>query len=156
MMNSTDKKLEMVSVQCCVCDHERATKIGVGSDFEYRTSADSFNAMQCDSCGLVYVNPRPSVAEFVTIYPANYHAFDFSQENFGIVHKIRSRLEANRVLSWCKNLPSDARILDVGCGDGFHLELLQKYGEKNWQLEGIDIDERAVEMAKKRDLNVSR
>jgi 2-polyprenyl-3-methyl-5-hydroxy-6-metoxy-1,4-benzoquinol methylase len=155
MENQAGKKLEMVSVQCCVCDQKEATKIGAGRDFEYDTSDDSFNAMQCSSCGLVYLNPRPSVAEFETIYPANYHAFDFSEENFGIVHKIRSRLEAKRVLSWCKGLPSNAKILDVGCGDGFHLELLKNYGDKNWSLEGIDIDERAVEMAKRRDLNVS-
>lgn len=146
----------MVGVKCCVCDHERATQIGTGEDFEYRTSDDTFNAMQCDSCGLVYVNPRPDVSEFATIYPSNYHALDFSEENFGIIHKIRSRLEANRVLSWCEELPDDAKILDVGCGDGFHLELLKKYGNKKWMLEGIDIDERAVEMAKNRGLNVKQ
>lgn len=145
----------MVSVECCVCNHTDAEEIGEGFDFEYRTSDDSFNAMRCNSCGLIYVNPRPDASEFETIYPANYHAFDFSEENFGIVHKIRSRLEARRVLSWCADLPENARILDVGCGDGFHLDLLKKYGDKNWILEGIDIDERAVEMAKRRDLNVS-
>ena len=144
----------MVLVRCCVCDADDAAKIGAGFDFEYRTSSDSFNAVQCNSCGLVYINPRPSVSEFETIYPANYHAFDFSEEDFGIVYKIRSRLEAKRVLSWCEGLPDDARILDVGCGDGFHLDLLKNFGKKTWQLEGIDIDERAVEMAKNRNLNV--
>lgn len=153
MMNQVNKHLKLVPAKCCVCDHENASKVGAGSDFEYRTSDDLFNAMQCQSCGLIYLNPRPDVSEFATIYPSNYHAFDFSEENFGIVHKIRSRLEANRVLSWCKGLPEDARILDVGCGDGFHLELLKKYGSKSWRLEGIDLDERAVEMAKKRGLN---
>lgn len=153
MTNQVNKHLKLVSARCCVCDHEKASKIGAGADFEYGTSDDSFNAMQCDSCGLVYLNPRPDVSEFATIYPANYHAFDFSEENFGIVHKIRSRLEANRVLSWCAGLADDARILDVGCGDGFHLELLKKYGGKNWLLEGIDLDARAVEMARNRGLN---
>ncbi len=144
----------MVAVKCCVCDSDDAEKIGAGADFEYRTSDGSFDVMQCNSCGLVYINPRPSISEFETIYPENYHAFDFSEENFGIVHKIRSRLEAKRVLSWCKGLKDDAKILDVGCGDGFHLDLLKNYGAKTWHLDGIDIDERAVEMAKKRNLNV--
>ena len=144
----------MVSVKCCVCDHEDAVQIGSGEDFEYRTSDDSFSAMQCKNCGLVFLNPRPDISEFETIYPPDYHAFDFSEEDFGIVYKIRSRLEAKRVLSWCKDLPDDARILDVGCGDGFHLDLLKKYGKKNWRLEGIDIDKRAVEMALNRNLNV--
>ena len=32
----------MISVGCCVCDSDDAEKIGAGSDFEYRTSDDSF------------------------------------------------------------------------------------------------------------------
>jgi len=150
----SEKKLNLTHVSCCVCDSDTAKPVGVGEDFEYRTSADVFVAMQCETCGLVYLNPRPNISEFETIYPSNYHAFDFSAADFGIVYKIRSRLEANRVLSWCKNLPDDAKILDVGCGDGFHLNLLKKYGNKTWQLEGIDVDRRAAEMAEKSGLKV--
>lgn len=154
MEKPKSKSLKLVSVNCCVCGHDEAEKIGAGEDFEYHTSDDIFSAVKCNSCGLVYLNPRPDISEFATIYPSNYHAFDFSEEDFGIVYKIRSRLEAKRLLSWCNNLPDDARILDVGCGDGFHLNLLEKYGEKSWQLEGVDIDKRAARMAKKRGLNV--
>jgi len=156
MKNGNEKKLKLTHVECCVCGRDAAKPIGVGEDYEYRTSADVFVAMQCETCGLVYLNPRPDVSEFETIYPENYHAFDFSEEDFGIVYKIRSRLEANRVLSWCKDLPDNAKILDVGCGDGFHLNLLRKYGNKTWELEGIDIDERAIGMAEKMGLKVHR
>lgn len=148
--------MKLTYVKCCVCERDEAKPIGVGGDFEYRTSADIFVAMQCENCGLVYLNPRPSIEEFETIYPENYHAFDFSETNFGFVYKIRSRLEANRVLSWCKDLPDNAKILDVGCGDGFHLNLLRKYGNKTWELEGIDVDERAIEPAEKMGLKVHR
>ena len=148
------RRLKLTGVECCVCDAGDAAKIGAGRDFEYRTSDDSFSAMQCNSCGLVYLNPRPEISEFEAIYPENYHAFDFAAEDYGIVYKIRSRLEANRLLSWCEDLPENARILDVGCGDGFHLRLLQKYGKKSWQLEGIDLDKRAVQMAEKAGLKV--
>ena len=154
MENQTPEPLELTHVGCCVCDTDDAEPIGVGEDFEYRTSADTFLAMQCNSCGLVYLNPRPSVSEFERIYPPSYHAFDFSVEDFGFVHKIRSRLEAKRLLELCRGLPDDARILDVGCGDGFHLNLLKKYGTKSWTLEGIDIDRRAAEMAEKSGLKV--
>jgi 2-polyprenyl-3-methyl-5-hydroxy-6-metoxy-1,4-benzoquinol methylase len=154
MENETNKLLKLTDVQCCVCESDNATKIGTGEDFEYRTSPDSFTALQCNSCGLVYLNPRPEVSEFERIYPSNYHAFDFSEEDFGFVYKVRSRLEAKRVLSWCKDLPDDARIIDTGCGDGFHLSLLEKYGNKNWTLEGIDIDKRAAQMALDKGLTV--
>ncbi len=154
MENETKNKLKLTHVECCICGTDEAKPVGVGEDFEYRTSADAFVAMRCASCGLVYLNPRPDVSEFETIYPANYHAFDFSEQDFGLVHKIRSRLEARRVLSWCKGLPDEARILDVGCGDGFHLNLLKKYGNRSWRLEGIDFDKRAVEKAERSGLKV--
>jgi len=154
MEKRTSKPLKLTHVGCCVCDTDDAEPIGTGEDFEYRTSADTFLAMQCRSCGLVYLNPRPSVSEFERIYPPSYHAFDFSEADFGFVHKVRSRLEAKRLLELCKDLPADARILDVGCGDGFHLNLLKKYGKASWTLEGVDIDRRAAEMAEKSGLKV--
>jgi len=151
MENITDK-LDLVGVQCCICKSNDAKPVGVGKDFEYNTSSDTFLAMKCNSCGLVYLNPRPDISMFERIYPMNYHAFDFSEKRFGIVYKIRSALESKWLLSYCKGLPADARIVDVGCGDGFHLKLLRQYGKKSWKLEGIDLDKRAIEMAEKSGL----
>jgi len=149
-----NKRLKLIDAQCCICESADAAPIGAGEDFEYRTSSDTFLAMRCNSCELVYLNPRPDISEFERIYPPSYHAFDFSEQDFGIVYKIRSRLEAKRLLSLCKDLPKDARILDVGCGDGFHLKLLKKYGEKSWTLEGVDVDKRAVRMAEESGLKI--
>jgi len=147
-------RLEMTSTSCCVCGRNDAVQIGVGEDYEYRTTDDKFTAVQCRECSLVYLDPRPTLADMEMIYPADYHAFDFSERDFGIVHKIRSRLEAKRLLEYCGPLPEGARILDVGCGDGFHLSLLREYGNKTWVLEGIDLDKRAIDAAKRLELNV--
>lgn len=139
--------LSLEYVRCCVCDTDAAVPVGVGEDFEYRTSPDTFVAMRCEACGLVYLNPRPRVSEFARIYPSNYHAFDFSPQRYGFVYKVRRRLEARRALKWCKGLDEEARILDVGCGDGFHLRLLNDFGLPGWRSEGVDSDPRAVEAA---------
>ncbi len=152
--SENEAPLKMTATQCCLCEHDQAETLGTGEDFEYRTSRDSFTAMQCRSCSLVYLNPRPTFEEFARIYPSNYHAFGFSESEFGFVFKARRRLEAKRLLGWCRNLPDQARIIDIGCGDGFHLELLKDFGKKTWQLEGVDADERAARMAHKRGLTV--
>lgn len=154
MKASSSLALNLVHVACCICESEDATPIGLGEDFEYQTSRDTFLALQCNSCGLVYLNPRPAVSELEKIYPSNYHAFDFSEKDFGLIHKVRSQLEAKRLLGWCKDLPDSARVLDIGCGDGFHLKLLRAYGKKTWKLEGVDVDARAVRMAEKSGLKV--
>lgn len=146
--------LELVSVNCCVCGAVEENALAHGEDFEYRTSPDTFKAVRCGACGLVYLNPRPDESEFARIYPSNYHAFEFSPEEFGFVYKVRRKLEAKRLLAWCRALPDDARIIDIGCGDGFHLGLLRDFGKKSWRLEGVDADERAAAVAGKNGLTV--
>ncbi len=154
MGESENSLLKLEETTCCVCETHHAQEIGSGMDYEYHSSPQTFSALQCDNCSLVYLNPRPAMTEFERIYPSNYHAFNFSEKDFGLVFKIRAWLESRRALSWCKNIPDNAHILDVGCGDGFHLKLLNKYGKKDWQLEGVDFDERAVTMARKSGLTV--
>lgn len=152
----SEAPLALVPVRCCVCDADDADPLAVGEDFEYRTSPDLFLAVRCRRCGLVYLNPRPDPRELDRIYPSDYHAFNFSEGEFGFVYKVRRWLEARRLLSCCRSLRPEARILDIGCGDGFHLDLLREYGEPGWSLEGIDSSERAAEAAGRRGLTVHR
>ena len=149
-----DAPLVMAATFCNVCGSDEATPIAVGEDFEYRTSPDSFLAVQCQQCGLVYLNPRPAMTELDRIYPADYHAFDFSADRYGFVYKVRQRLEAKRLLKACRGLPPQAKILDVGCGDGFHLNLLKQFGQPTWQLEGIDMSDRAVAAGQRGGLKI--
>ncbi|HZH35269.1 MAG TPA: class I SAM-dependent methyltransferase, partial [Pyrinomonadaceae bacterium] len=153
-VESESINLRLEKVGCCLCEAEDGLPIAVGEDFEYKTSADDFLAMQCRRCSLVYLSPRPALSEFARIYPSNYHAFEFSAEEFGFVYKVRRKLEAKRLLSWCKGLSDDARILDVGCGDGFHLGVLREFGKKTWTLEGVDADERAVAIGARSGLKI--
>jgi SAM-dependent methyltransferase len=146
--------LNLTFVKCCVCESADSTLIGKGKDFEYGTSSQSFSAMRCNSCGLIYLNPRPKMNGVQIIYPPSYHAYNFSKKNFGLVYQIRSGLEIRRLLNHCRSLPDDARILDIGCGDGFHLNLLRKFGKKTWSLEGVDMNKHAVEAATSSGLKV--
>ncbi len=146
--------LRLEPVVCCLCRVEDADPVAVGADFEYRTVPDEFLAVRCRRCRLVYLNPRPAPDEAARIYPDHYHAFQFRAARFGFVYRVRRRLEARRLLRWCRGLPADARILDVGCGDGFHLGLLREFGKPTWRLEGVDADPRAVEPARAGGLTV--
>jgi SAM-dependent methyltransferase len=46
------------------------------------------------------------------------------------------------------------RVIDIGCGDGFHLDLMRTYGDPNWELAGVDLDPRAIKAARGRGLTV--
>lgn len=121
-----------------------AEPVATGEDFEYRSSADTFVAHRCGQCGLVYLDPRPSMSELGRIYGPEYHAYEFTPERFGLAYRVRSWLELRRLRRWVGGLGRDARIIDVGAGDGFHLKLLADSGDPTWKLEGVDPDERAV------------
>ncbi len=148
------RRLETEPAVCCICGTRDSEPVGAGPDFEYRSSIDSFLAVECIHCGVVYLDPRPTAAEFERIYPDDYHAFRFTEAEFGIVYSVRRRLEARRLLRAFRGLPDAARVLDVGCGDGFHLDLLRRYGPPGWDLMGVDLDARAVSAARRRDLTV--
>lgn len=148
--------LRMVPQVCCLCGISDVAPVAVGEDFEYRTSPDTFVAVRCRRCRLVYLDPRPVDEEFSRIYPETYHSLAFEPESYGLVGRVRQRLEAGRLKRSMKGLPNDARILDVGCGDGFHLRLLRDHGQPGWQLEGLDLDPRAVVAAARNGLEVRR
>ncbi len=152
-MRSADG-LPIEEVDCPLCGRDDAEPIAVGEDFEYHTTRDTWRMVRCRRCRLLYLNPRPARAALDDIYPASYHAFDFEPERFGLIHAVRTRLEARRLRRWCRGLPKSARILDVGCGDGFHLQVLRRHGRPGWQLEGVDPSEQAVEAARAAGLTV--
>lgn len=149
-------RLELIAARCCICERRDGLPIGVTADFEYRSSDEEFVMRRCRRCGVVYLDPRPSRAELPRIYPPSYHAFHFSADDFGFAYRVRARLERRRLRGWCRGLPADARIIDVGCGDGFHLQLLRRLGDPGWRLEGVDPSERAVDRARRAGLRVHR
>ncbi|MEZ5430795.1 MAG: methyltransferase domain-containing protein [Verrucomicrobiales bacterium] len=138
---------------CCVCGTTEGPVVGQGKDFEYDTTEEEFAAKRCD-CGVLYLDKRPAESELGRIYPKSYHAYDFSEQSFGLVFRVRRKLEGQRLLKVLGPLPGDARILDVGCGDGFHLSLLREQGPPGWSLGGVDSDARAVAVARHHGLDV--
>lgn len=147
---------QLVFGHCCICGNLDVTPIAVGEDFEYHSCVDSFVMVQCNRCKLVFLNPRPSRADLDVINPPNYHAYGFTAQNYGFVYSVRNRLEAKRLLQVCSDLKPDARILDIGCGDGFHLDLLRRFGKPSWSLEGLDASPVAVAHACRRGLHVQQ
>ncbi len=156
MNNNCDfvEAMELEAAACPLCERDDCVPIAVGEDFEYRTCSEEFLAVQCRQCSLVYLNPRPAPRELRRIYPDNYHAFQFENESKGLVYRVRRRLEWKRLSAWCRDLPAEARILDIGCGDGFHIGLLKEFGPKTWSIEGVDADPRAQSGSGDRGLTI--
>ena len=113
-MNEAGVGLDLEPALCCLCGVEDVDPVAVGEDFEYRTSTDSFLAVRCRRCQMVYLNPRPALSAMGQIYPDRYHAFQFDAAEFGLVYRIRRRLEwVRRTARSCRRPdgPSPIRVL---------------------------------------------
>ena len=148
------RTLTPTASRCCICEQRDAEPVAVTADFEYRTGIDSLLVQRCRKCRQLYLDPRPSADDYSLIYPPDYHAFNFSAEQFGVSYRVRALIEKHRLKRWCRGLPEDARIIDVGCGDGFHLRLLRQIARPGWRLEGVEPNERAVNAARASGLTV--
>jgi SAM-dependent methyltransferase len=59
--------LSLVPADCCICGDEEADPVAVGQDFDRETGGDSFLARRCRGCGLVYLDPAPSVEDHLSL-----------------------------------------------------------------------------------------
>ena len=110
-----------------------------------------FSHLKCQGCGLVFLSPRPDEKEALQFYAQDYYG-----EN---PKKFRSGLEAlrlffawNRMRRVQKFFPSSGKVLDIGCGEGTFLQLLQQEG---WECHGTELTAEIASRASRFGISVS-
>lgn len=144
-------ELSLVTVACAVCGSRESKPEALGYDFEYQTSSNQFSFCRCASCEHLYLNPRPYTEDLKIIYPSTYYAFAEEQAGNPVVGYFRNIWESRKIKDFRKLVGSGKKkILDVGCGEGRFLSLLKQYGDPNWELVGLDLDEQAAQRCRHR------
>ena len=139
---STSTAIPLVAVACDVCGQETQTiTVANGVDFEYATCSNSFSIVRCNECGLHYLNPRPEISTLNIIYPPSYEPFHFHESANPFIKYGRAFVQKKKVKAISRLVPPDASIIDVGCGSGYLLSLLKRYGSPDWKLYGNDFSE---------------
>ncbi len=143
--------LDLLRVTCALCGNDRPEPFADGYDYEFKTTADLFHMVRCGSCGHVYLNPRPKEEEFSKIYPPHYAAFVETRSCW--VKKFRKHWEAKKVRRIRRLLGAGPkRLLDSGCGNGRFLSVLREYGDREWELVGIDLEAEAIAQCREKGL----
>jgi len=93
----------------------------------------------------VFLNPRPADNELPTIYPEHYIPYRFDEHLSPLMQKARMWLQRRKAKDLLKLAGPGAAVWDVGCGGGFLLQLLQRFGRPTWKLAGVDICPRSVQ-----------
>ncbi len=106
---------------------------------------DSWHVYRCSSCGLGFLDPRPSEKDIAKLYSKEY-----CEEHFigggkldSPEFKKRLSLETHRI-RFFKGIKGKGRVLDVGCGYGYFLAACRNYG---YDVQGIDISSWASQHA---------
>jgi 2-polyprenyl-3-methyl-5-hydroxy-6-metoxy-1,4-benzoquinol methylase len=153
---STDNLAEVDVVPAChVCGSCHAKEIARGYDYEMETCANEWPVVQCAQCGHAWLNPRPAAAELPRIYPETYYSYDIERRVGNFAMRVKSRLDARKLRATFDALRIKPKnFLDIGCGDGRYLSVIESMGVARDDLFGLEIDERAVAVARDRGYRV--
>lgn len=137
----------MENCKCSLCNLDDTRVLFTKKD-KFRISEEEFNVVECNRCGHLYINPRPSEEEIVRFYPNTYSW----KENLGaeaFVTKSVRRLEKGYRYHLLKDEVSkvmkltgknSGKVLDVGCGTGDRLDMFRSHGFDTF---GVEISESA-------------
>jgi len=105
---------------------------------------DDFNILKCNSCRFIFNDKWDTLSDEIR----------FGSEKSLNVDKVKTRFNEEKELYYerfrkellgIRRFKKIGRILDIGCGYGYFLELAKKEG---WKVRGIDCDRSAVKFCK--------
>ncbi|MGC9358256.1 MAG: class I SAM-dependent methyltransferase [Anaerolineae bacterium] len=136
----------MREINCPICDVNHSEHVYQVRDRLLGVEGE-FTLVRCLECGLLYLNPQPTVEEIVRYYPPKYYSYvsvppgELSWPhrmvlNYGLYKRCQA-------VTRCKK---EGRLLEVGCANGAFLDAMRRTG--GWDVYGVDISEHAVRCAR--------
>jgi SAM-dependent methyltransferase len=95
---------------------------------------DFFQVVECNDCGLGFVNPRPTIQEISKYYPPEYFQSP-ATESFERYMTRRLSREAH-YLDGSSNSSAPKTLLDIGCANGDFPRFMAARG---WQVAGVEV-----------------
>lgn len=99
--------------------------------------------VKCDSCSFVFSKFIPSKKDLIDYYSGNYDRTSY----FSPI--TRKRYE--ELLDKFESYRRTNKILDIGCGYGFFLEVAK---ERGWEVYGVEITQKAVDTCEEKGINM--
>ena len=146
--------VDLETVPCDLCGGREATTLLVGRDRRFG-DPHQYPVVQCMSCGLIRLNPRPTRTALDELYERDYPVLlpddaPGGDQRWASLRRLWHRLMGNyhdRVIA-----KAHGRVLDVGCGYGKFLLPLK---EKGCEVYGLEVNPKCVEFCRAAGLSVS-
>ena len=134
----------------CPCCGESTRKPYVRTrDFHYGLAGE-FSTMRCSGCGLVFMDPMPSVADLATLYPEDYYSFQPPRLQPAWRRFVKRWLGLQRY-TYVPHFAKPGRMLDLGCGSG---EYLLEMKDRGWEVYGSELSTAAAEAGRRSGLDI--
>ncbi|MGA9178696.1 MAG: class I SAM-dependent methyltransferase [Desulfobacterales bacterium] len=106
---------------------------------------DGWRVHRCPTCGLGFLDPRPSESEIEGLYRSDYFSerYDGGIDPDSSQYKKRLSGERHRT-KFIKSIKRSGHLLDIGCGYGYFLDASRREGYK---VQGLDVSEWAAQYA---------
>lgn len=111
-----------------------------------------FHIVECEKCGLVFVNPRLSQVAINALYDESYFRGDGFDASVNYQHELEESAMPLPAIDRIRAIkPPPARLLEIGPGMG---RLLKQAKAEGYQVVGMDVSGYAVEMLNKQGFEV--
>jgi SAM-dependent methyltransferase len=140
----------MEQVVCNLCGSSDAQTLYVLPDYLMHRDDVQATLVRCSTCGLIYQNPRPTLAEMATHYPPEYEMYAAEPVTEDASWLLKRAIEYGISKRWhfVTRYKQDGRLLDVGCATGTFLRGAPQ--NRAWELYGVEISEYAGRIARDR------
>lgn len=118
------------SVKCNLCVH---------ADTEWYLTKDAIDIIRCRHCGLIFTEKMQQHEDLLKHYSDEYFEPYLKTEAIHLKKRFSKRIEE------IKGLVFPGRLLDIGCGAGFFLQLAAQTG---YTVKGVEISPYAVDYAR--------
>ena len=132
----------MEYVNCNLCGLDNA-RVLFGKKDKFGIAEDEFNVVECQGCGLLYINPRPSQEEIGKFYPETYSWKETLEAESFLTKCVRKlekayryhllRDEVSKVVKFTRR--GSGKVLDIGCGTGDRLDVFRSKGFEAYGVE---------------------
>lgn len=129
---------------CPACNNGQATTFLEVTD--HFLSKESFTLLKCNTCGLVYTTPRPSLETIGDYYKSEEYVSHSSTKK-GLVNSVYNRVRnytLNQKVKLVKRLVSGKALLDIGAGTG---HFLKRAKDNGFTVLGLEPDDDARRVA---------
>lgn len=149
--------VELETTNCDLCGSSNNTLLLQAGDYRYG-HPEMFDIVKCRSCGLIYLNPRPTFEAINKLYEEDYTPID-KMDNLKQPNGSRKSLKKILGPFWYRiggyygisEIKVEGRFLDIGCAKGDTLEASRDMGAEVY---GIEVNPKSAEICKGKGLNV--